>query len=105
MAELKSFVCIRNEFGQSSVESIAPVLSRPLPGQLDELKLISCPKLCSTAINRLLDALIEKSFVKSLSLVDAGINEDLTVRKLITYMTTSRHLQKLDISWNGLKQH
>lgn len=32
LADLKSFVCIRNEFGLSSVESIAPVLARPLPG-------------------------------------------------------------------------
>ena len=37
---------------------------------------MNCPKLSSSATFQLFDLLNEKSFVKRLSLVDAGINED-----------------------------
>jgi hypothetical protein len=92
LADFKSVICIRNEFGMSSVLELMPIFSRPLPQQLEELKLVSCPKLCQSTINKLLDSLIEKSFIRSLALVDAGINEDVTVKKLIALLSSSRYL-------------
>ena len=45
-----------------------------------------------------------KNFIRSLSLVNVNLNGS-NYRELCQLIRTARHLQELDISWNGMRCH
>jgi hypothetical protein len=103
---VKSIVLIRNDFSNKSVKAIKSILHlKPIPHQLEELRLVNCGKLSTIVTCRLLDFLNEKSYIKKLSLVNAGISDEICLRKLTDLMHHSRVLTELDISWNHLRPH
>ena len=76
---------------------------KPIPHQLEELRLVNCGKLSPVVTCRLLDFLNEKSYIRKLSLVNAGISDDICLKKLSLLMHHSRVLTELDISWNRIR--
>lgn len=80
--DLKSIVYVHNSLMTRSVEALKPILHRNIPYHLEELRLVNCPKISSMASARLLDVMLEKNYIKKLSLVDAGLNDDSCMSKL-----------------------
>ena len=74
MPELKSLVYKQNEFGMKTMEYLRPFMVRPMPNQMDELRIINC-KMGLGAINMLLNCLIEKSYIRKLALVKASLTD------------------------------
>ncbi len=104
LLEVKSLVYIKNDFSINSLESLKLILHlKPIPHHLEELRLVHCGRLSSVVTGRLLDILIEKSPLRKLSLVNAGINDEICLRKLSQLVQGSRQLTELDISWNRMR--
>ncbi len=104
LLEVKSLVYIKNDFSINSLESLKPILHlKPIPHHLEELRLVHCGRLSSVVTGRLLDILIEKSPLRKLSLVNAGINDEICLKKLSQLVQGSRQLTELDISWNRMR--
>ena len=95
---------IKNDFSLGSLEALKQILQlKPIPHHLEELKLANCGRISSVVTGRLLDILIEKNPLRKLSLVNAGINDEICLKKLSTVMQGSRNLTELDISWNRMR--
>lgn len=90
-----------------SAEAMRILLAnKRIPKQLEALRIMNCFKMSTVVTSRLLDALIDKSYIKRLSLVSAQINNEICISKLITFIKNSKFLTELDISWNGIRpQH
>ncbi|TNV87178.1 hypothetical protein FGO68_gene2179 [Halteria grandinella] len=101
--DLKSLIYVHNSFHIKSAEALKPILHRNIPYHLEELRLVNCPRISSMASARLLDAMLEKNYVKKLSLVDAGLNDEGCLKKLCKLIQSSRQLSELDISWNRIR--
>ena len=71
-----------------------------MPDNLIELHLIEA-KCRESAIELLLRSIKEKTFLRKLSLVRAGIN-DKSFKSLVELVKSSKMLIHLDISWNKL---
>lgn len=103
LLEIKSIVYIRNEFLFKSAEAIRPLITtNSVPHNLEELRLVNC-KISAQATTAVLDALMHRSCLKKLGLVNACLKEPSCLKKLIQFVRGSRYLIDLDISWNGLK--
>ena len=50
----------------------------------------------------LITAIQQKSYLKSLEIAKAPISKELMI-KIADYAALSKHLEELDISWNGLR--
>ena len=109
MCELKSVTRLsycHNAFGHKSLYSLMPILckSASAKNSLREIHLLHC-KMTSKVSNDLLFALNQtKNYIRSLSLVNVNLNHS-NYKELMTLIKSSRHLQELDISWNGLRCH
>ena len=104
LLEVKSLVYIKNDFSIGSLEALKQILQlKPIPHHLEELKLANCGRISSVVTGRLLDILIEKNPLRKLSLVNAGINDEICLKKLSSVMQGSRNLTELDISWNRMR--
>ena len=92
-------------FGQKSLEAILPIISKKqIKHSLRILHLKHC-KMTSAVTHDLLYSFNRtKNFLRSLSLVNVNIN-GTNYRELCKFIKGSRHLQELDISWNGMRCH
>jgi hypothetical protein len=107
-----------NALDHLSITCILKMIERPMPSNLDELRIINC-KISPAAIKQLVEN-ITRSNLRKLSLVKAGIAgkpqgeakpekaEEETepgsylFDKILTLLRKSRSLVELDISWNRL---
>lgn len=71
-----------NEFGVASALALGPLIKgKMMPYHLEELRLVNC-KISQKALNLVFDALLDRNFVKKLSLVNAQLNSDACMGKL-----------------------
>ena len=77
---------------------MVPIFEKRLPMHLEELKLIDC-KINATLIAELMTNLLEKSQLKSLSLVNMYHTPE-SFDLIIQYVQESEYLQELDLSWS-----
>ena len=121
LAEQTNFKAVtykKNQLDSLSVRCLLRLLARPLPHNLDELRIINC-RISTAALHTLMSG-ITQSNIRRLSLVAAGIAgkpartaETSTEEgqkaengglfdKILTLLQKSRSLVELDISWNRL---
>ena len=95
----KSMTYKKNKLDIKSVECILKLISRHVPQNLDELRIVNCA-ISTKAMTLLLDNLPGTN-LRKLSLVKVGIKGALfdNVLKLIH---GSRNVIELDISWNRI---
>jgi len=74
LEHVSSLVFKHEEFGNKSVKLIKPLVERPRPHNLQELRLIDC-KVSSNVTRELITTLRESNSLKVLGLVNARINE------------------------------
>lgn len=75
LLEIKSLVYIRNEFLIKSAQAIRPLITtNSVPHNLEELRLVNC-KMSMEATTAVLDALMHRSYLKKLALVNACLKE------------------------------
>lgn len=75
LPELKALTYNKNEFGVQSAEALCPILMKGMPMQMDELRLINT-KVAVKAIEIIVEQLVERSYLKRLSLVNASISSE-----------------------------
>lgn len=94
-----------NHFGHQSLKSLMPIINKQqLKHSLRALHLKNC-KMTAKVTKDLLFALTrQKNYLRSLSLVNCNVNQS-NYRELCNLIKSSRHLQELDISWNGMRCH
>lgn len=99
---MKQIVIIRNNVDEQSVQIITEIMERPMPKNLDELRIINC-KISPVSIHKILSTLeCGNSHLRRLSLAGVGLNE-LGLDMLAEIVDHVRSLIDLDISWNGLR--
>lgn len=118
LAEQTNFKAVtykKNSLDALSVQGLLRLMARPLPHNLDELRIINC-RVTTAALNTLMDGIIQSN-LRRLSLVAAGIagkpsrTADNAAEdgekagpfdKILILLQKSRSLVELDISWNRL---
>lgn len=70
---------------------------------LKELRLAHCP-IRSEVMHKMMIILNERSYLAALNLVGMGLKEKDTFDLLCKYISESKHLRKLDISYNQFGQ-
>lgn len=99
---MKQIVIIRNNVDEQSVQLITDIMERPMPKNLDELRIINS-KISPVSIHKILSTLeCGNSHLRRLSLAGVGLNE-LGLDMLAEIVDHVRSLIDLDISWNGLR--
>ena len=98
--ELHNLTVQGNAVNENTVEQIAVMLKRKMPEHLQELHLIHA-KVVWRATDDLLRQIRQRSYLRKLSLVEAGLN-DFSLVNLCEVVRTQKTLQSLDISWNSL---
>lgn len=102
LEHVKSVIIKRNELVKvATVEHLIPLLIRSKPQNLEELRLINC-KIGAAVTHRLVEALLKRSNVKKLGLVNANFTYS-SFKVLLEYIKSSRSLLHLDLSCNSLK--
>jgi hypothetical protein len=74
LKDVKSIVYKLNQINQKSIDNLLPILDKRLPNHLAELKLIDC-NVHPLMIEQLMNKLIDKSQLKSLSIVNVQLSE------------------------------
>ena len=69
LKDFKSIIYKMNAINSLSLQKMIPILEKRLPMHLEELKLIDC-KINGTLITQLMNNLLHKSQLRSLSLVN-----------------------------------
>jgi hypothetical protein len=91
-----------NSLNALSIQRLCPIFDKRLPNHLQELKIIDC-KISVTLITQLMHFLIEKSQLKSFTLVNVHHSTD-SFDLVIQYLQKSEFLTELDLSWTIIKQ-
>jgi len=89
----------KNDLGPRSVAAILALVRRPLPHNLDELRIVNC-RVSASAIQTLLQGLPSTN-LRKLTLVKTGLRGSL-LDYVIELTAASRSLVELDISWNRI---
>jgi len=98
--EIRSIVYRNNDISTRSLAILKPLLLRPLPHCLDELRIVNC-RMHGAISEEIVDTLLKRSCLRKLALVKAGITS--SVKKLGELITKSKFLIDLDISWNDFR--
>ena len=94
-----------NAFGEKSLRALMPIISKQqVKHSLRALHLKHC-KMTAKVTNDLLFSFTRaRNYLRSLSLVNVNVNQT-NYRELCQLLRSSRYLQELDISWNGMRCH
>lgn len=69
MRDFKALTYKNGGINEQVIENLVPILRRPVPNHLEEIKIIDC-KVSATLIEQLLEQLNTKSRIKKLALVN-----------------------------------
>lgn len=97
---IENFIYKNNVFQRLSLAAIKPVLSRPDPRNLQELRLVNCathPYIMTEMIQFMVD---QKVQVRSFSLVKMQLGKT-SLDKIADFVNESQYLEDLDLSWNN----
>jgi len=95
----KAFTYKKSKLGEKSINAIIELVKRPMPHNLDELRIVNC-QIKPQPIKNLLEAFAD-THIRRLTLVKCGV-DFLTLGYIIELIQNSRSLIELDISWNKL---
>ena len=96
----KSLTITGNNFNEACAELVLQLLKRKIPENLEELHLIYA-KCVWRATDLLVKNMTGKNYLRKLSLVSVGFNEE-SFYALIEVVKKTKTLTYLDISWNQL---
>lgn len=104
LQKLKDFKQITYRYNimkEASIEAIKPILHQKIPNHLETLRIENC-KLTSTDTEKLLEILLEQSFLKRLAFVDAEFS-DVGFNNLIKFAANNPYMAEVDISWSRVR--
>lgn len=102
LPNFESFIYKNNVFMMDALAGLKPLLVRPSPMNLQELRLVNL-KTNKVVIQNLIDFLTEQNVqLRSLSLVQLHIGRT-SMRKVAKFLTFSGYLESLDLSWNDTR--
>lgn len=101
LEQATSVVFKHEEFSFRAMAALKPILLRPKPNHLQELRIVDC-KMPTQVSRDLITTLREDNQLKVLSLVNSNIG-DASMQELGHMLDESKSLRELDISWNVLK--
>ena len=73
--DFKSIVYIRNGFGQQSLDALKPLFKKKIPFHLNEVRIANC-KISIGIYSQLLQTINQKSYLRSLALIQAQLSEE-----------------------------
>ena len=97
LRDLKKIIYRQNFFGARALRELRPLLERPLPDHLEELRIENC-KIAPETTRALIDILNEKSFLTRLSLVNVGLNDE-SFGRLCDFLEGTPLLEEIGIAW------
>lgn len=98
--DFKSIIYRQNDLQDESLEILERLLTKGIPYHLNELRISNC-HLSQQITTQLIQAITNKSFLKSFELANAPISEE-NISLITKYVMSSKHLADLDLSYNDL---
>ena len=96
-----NFVYKNNVFHEQGLASLKPILIKPDPGHLQQLRLVNCVTH-PIVINDMLSYMIEQKVkLRALALVKMQIDKT-SLELVASLLEKSEYLEDLDLSWNNL---
>ena len=90
LKDFKKIIYRYNVMKDESIEAIQPILHAKIPNHLEELRIENC-KLTGIDTQKILEILLEQSFLKKLAFVDAGFTSE-GFNMLIEFATKNIHM-------------
>jgi len=101
LTRIKSLIYRRNEFGELTAVLFSDVMKRYMPYNLEELRIERCD-VSKVGLQILLEQLANQNYLRRLALVKVQIDEFAALR-IVDFVTHSRYLFELDLSYNHVK--